>query len=109
LARPYVLAMVTLRTGGDLQPQVSVEEAERTELSESHRALAAQLSTRWVIGTPESTLAELEQLAQTYGVDEIMVHPVAGSLAQDPLRESPGREATIQLLSAQLATHSLTA
>ncbi len=109
LARPYVLAMVALRTGGDLRPQLSVEEAERTELSESHRALAAQLRSRWVIGTPESTLAELEQLAQAYAVDEIMVHPVAGSLGQDPRRESPAREATIEMLAAQLAGRSISA
>lgn len=109
LARPYVLAMVALRTGGDLQPQVNVEEAERTELSEAHRALAAQLRSRWVVGTPESALAELEQLALTYGVDEIMIHPVAGSYDQDPRRESPAREATLELLSAQLANRSLTA
>jgi luciferase family oxidoreductase group 1 len=99
LARPQLLAMVALRTGGELRAQVSVEEAERTVLAEAHVALAEQMRTRWVVGTPESALAELTALAARYGVDEVMVHPVAGSSESDPADRSPAREATLQLLA----------
>jgi luciferase family oxidoreductase group 1 len=81
LAWPQLLAMVALRTGGELRPQLTVEEAERTVLAESHRQLAEQMRDRWIIGTPDRALEELTALARTYGVDEVMVHPVAGASA----------------------------
>jgi len=99
LARPQLLAMVALRTGGELRAQLSVEEAERTVLAESHAALVEQMLDRWVIGTPESALAELTELAARYGVDEVMVHPIAGASESDPGDRSPAREATLRLLA----------
>ncbi len=102
LARPYVLAMVALRTGGELGPQLSVEEAAEVRLPEAHVALAASMSERWVIGTPETAGIQLEELAAHFGVDEVMVHPVAGALAQDPIDRNPGREATLELLAASV-------
>ncbi|HEY5821891.1 MAG TPA: LLM class flavin-dependent oxidoreductase [Propionibacteriaceae bacterium] len=101
LVRPYVLSMVALRTGGELAPQVSVEQAERTEIAAAHRAMAEQMRARWVVGTPESARAQLEELARTYEVDEIMIHPVAGSSEHDPADRSLAREATISLLARQ--------
>ena len=43
--------------------------------------------------------AELEQLAATYAVDEIMIHPIAGAYADDPIDRNPARESTLQLLA----------
>jgi luciferase family oxidoreductase group 1 len=103
LARPQLLAMVALRTGGELRAQMSVEEAERTVLAESHVALAEQMRSRWVIGTPETALAQLTELAARYDVDEVMVHPVAGSAESDPLDRAPTREQTLRLLAGALA------
>lgn len=102
LARPQLLAMVALRTGGELRAQLSVEEAEATVLPDAHRPLAAQLRSRWVVGTPAAALAELNDLAAAYGVDEVMVHPVAGASASDPTDRSPGREQTLRLLAGAL-------
>ena len=102
LARPYVLAMVALRTGGELGPQLSVEDAAEVRLSEAHAALGAQMSERWVVGTPETAARQLEQLAEHFGVDEVMVHPVAGALLSDPIDRNPAREATLELLAAQV-------
>ena len=99
LARPQLLAMVALRTGGELRPQLSVEEAARTPLPPQHEPLAAQMRGRWVIGTPAAALAQLEELAATFGVDEVMVNPVAGSSESDPAGRSPAREATLRLLA----------
>ena len=103
LARPQLLAMVALRTGGELKAQLSVEEAERTVLAESHAALAEQMLTRWVVGTPDAALAQLAELAARFGVDEVMVHPVAGSSESDPADRAPAREATLELLSRAAA------
>ncbi len=104
LARPQLLAMVALRTGGELKAQLSVEEAEATVLAESHAALAEQMLTRWVVGTPDAALAQLSDLAARFGVEEVMVHPVAGASVSDPVDRAPAREATLELLS-QAAAH----
>ncbi|MGI3783982.1 MAG: hypothetical protein ACRYG2_24730, partial [Janthinobacterium lividum] len=102
LARPYVLAMVALRTGGELGPQLSVEEAAEVRLPEAHAAIAAQMTERWVVGTPETAGVQLGELAAHFGVDEVMVHPVAGALASDPIDRNPGREATLELLATSV-------
>ena len=57
------------------------------------------MRSRWVVGTADSVRAELEQLAATYAVDEIMIHPIAGAYADDPLDRNPARETTLQLLA----------
>lgn len=102
LVRPQLLAMVALRTGGSLQAQLTVEEAERTVLAESHRALAEDMRRRWVVGTPQSAMAEITELADHFGVDEVMVNPVAGSSESDPADRSPARETTLRLLAGAL-------
>jgi len=105
LAKPYVLSMVALRTGGELRPQISVEDAADVRLPESHAALAAQMSERWVVGTPETAARQLEELADHFGVDEVMVHPVAGASNADPVDRNPAREESLDLLaSAVFAT-----
>jgi luciferase family oxidoreductase group 1 len=106
LVRPQLLAMVALRTGGELRPQLSVEEAEATPLAEYHQELAAQMRARWVVGTPDAAAAEIEELARSYGVDEVMVHPVAGSSLADPASRVPARETTVELLAGALARRS---
>jgi luciferase family oxidoreductase group 1 len=99
LARPHELAMVALRTRGELRPQLTVEEAAEAVLPAEHEALAGAMGERWVIGSPETARRRLEELVAAYDVDEVMVHPVAGTRAGTDPRRSPGREATLELLS----------
>ena len=98
LALPQLLAMVALRTGGELRPQLSVEEAEKVDLPPAHRDLVEQMARRWVIDAPEAARARIEELAATYDVDEVMVHPVAGAWAGTEPAASPAREQTLRLL-----------
>ena len=102
LALPNLRAMVALRTGQPLRAQQLVEEAEEQEADPAHLDLARQMLGRWVVGTPESAAAQLRELATTFGVDEVMVHPVAGALRGSPADRSPAREQTLRLLSAAL-------
>src|SRR4051794_6763584 len=99
LALPQLLAMVALRTGGELQPQRLVEEAEKVELPPAHLELMQTMADRWVIGAPERARARIEELATTYGVDEVMVHPVAGAFTGTDPGAAPGREQTLRLLA----------
>ncbi len=99
LARPHLLAMVSLRTGGPLGPQLSVEEAEAVGLPPEHDGLLQAMRRRWVVGDAGSARQQVSELARTYGVDEVMVHPVAGAYEGDPGDRNPHREGTLSLLA----------
>jgi luciferase family oxidoreductase group 1 len=99
LARPQLLAMVALRTGGELRPQLSVEAAAAVQLPAEHQRLYDAMRGRWVIGTPEDALHRLAELASTYSVDEVMVHPVAGSGVDAAPDRVVAREETLQMLA----------
>jgi luciferase family oxidoreductase group 1 len=103
LARPQLLAMVALRTGGELRPQLTVESAAAVRLPAEHERLYDAMRSRWVIGTPEDAWRRLGELASTYSVDEVMVHPVAGSPADAALDRAEHRERTLELLAARAA------
>jgi len=103
LVRPQLLAMVALRTGGELKPMLSVESADEVVLPATHRALAEEMRSRWVVGTPDVAAAQLAELASTFAVDEVMVNPVAGSSDLDPADRALARERTVELLCAALA------
>ena len=62
-------------------------------------ATAESMLERWVVGTPEEAAKQVRELATTYDVDEVMVHPVAGALAGTDPRTAPAREATRRLLA----------
>jgi luciferase family oxidoreductase group 1 len=98
LALPQLISMLRLRTGMPLTAQQSVEEAEKTEIAEAHRSLVDAMRAKWVIGDAATARARLEELAATYGVDEVMVNPVAGAHAGVDPRTAPGREETLRLL-----------
>ncbi len=98
LALPQLQAMLALRTGGQLQPQRLVEEAEKVELPPAHLDLVDAMAQRWVIGSAATARARIEELATTYGVDEVMVHPVAGAFTGTDPDRSPAREETLRLL-----------
>jgi luciferase family oxidoreductase group 1 len=98
LARPQQLAMVALRTGGELGPQKTVEEAADVELSPAHESLAAGMLSRWVVDEPTAAARRIRELAAQFAVDEVMIHPVAGAGRDDPADRTPARERTVGLL-----------
>jgi luciferase family oxidoreductase group 1 len=102
LALPQLLAMVALRTGGALRPQLLVDDAEAVELPEGHVGLLAAMRRRWVIGTPDTAAERVRELAATYDVDEVMVHPVAGAVAGTAADAAPARQRTLELLAGAL-------
>ncbi|WP_395691096.1 LLM class flavin-dependent oxidoreductase [Nocardioides sp.] len=99
LALPQLQAMLALRTGQELRPQRLVEESEKVELPPAHLDLVEQMAARWVIGAPDRARARIEELAATYQVDEVMVHPVAGAWTGTEPGSSPAREETLRLLA----------
>ncbi|MBR7744652.1 LLM class flavin-dependent oxidoreductase [Phycicoccus sp. BSK3Z-2] len=103
LAEPNLRQMVTLRTGQPLTPLPLVEEAEAAPLAPAHADLADQMLERWVVGTPDEAARRVRDLAATFAVDEVMVHPVAGALAGTAPDSAPARERTLALLADALS------
>ena len=102
LVLPNLLAMVALRTGGVLTSQLLVEDAEGRGLPDEHLELALSMLDRWIVGSPDDAATQVLELATTYDVDEVMLHPVAGATIGTPADRSPAREATLRLLSDAL-------
>jgi len=102
LALPQLHAMVRLRTGQELLAQDLVEAAEGTQLDPQHSYLRDQLRSSWVIGDQATAATRIRELADRFGVDEVMVHPVAGAVAGTPTGSSPAREQTLRLLAEAL-------
>ena len=100
LALPNVQQMIALRTGSPLHPQRLVEEAEAVEIEPQHRSLGEAMMRRWVVGSAVSARGQLDELATSYGVDEVMVHPVAAAWSGTDATTSPNRETTLRLLAA---------
>jgi len=99
LALPNVQQMIALRTGAPLHAQRLVEEAEAVEMTPEQRAFGHAMSGRWIVGSAEQAHTRIEELATTYDVDEVMVHPVAAAAAGTDVATSPNRETTLRLLA----------
>ena len=76
--------------------------AESDPVPDAHLPLVMAMRQRWVIGTPTAAAEKIRALAAEFGVDEVMVHPVAGALTGTPTDASPAREETLRLLAKEL-------
>lgn len=104
LILPYLQLQARTATGQPPGPLQLVEEAEQAVLTpQQHRVAQGELE-RAVLGTPAEALAQLRGLADRFGVDELMLNPVASARrGTDPAR-TPGRESTLRLLADAAST-----
>ncbi|TIC81879.1 LLM class flavin-dependent oxidoreductase [Nocardioides sp. GY 10127] len=100
LARPQLLTMLALRTGQPMVPLRSVEAAEKVDLAPAHAALVEDMAARWVIGAPEESREAVAALAARFGVDEVMVNPVAGAHEGAEPAVATARRDTLRHLAA---------
>ena len=97
LARPFQHMMARLRTGQPLGSLFTVEEA--AEIAPPMTADGFEMFTKpWFLGTIDQVATDIRALADQHGVDEVMVQPIAGAYADDPLDRSPARERTVNQL-----------
>ncbi|MEL4320244.1 LLM class flavin-dependent oxidoreductase [Leifsonia sp. YIM 134122] len=101
-ALPQMRAMARLRTGRPLSVLETVEDSENSGRDTATDELVAAMEKRWVIGAPDAAGQAIRQLASRYGVDEVMVSPISGAFASDPLDATPGRAQTLELLAGEL-------
>jgi luciferase family oxidoreductase group 1 len=101
-ALPSLQNFSRLRTGKPLRPIDTVEAAAAAEVDGASRLVIDQMLEKWIVDAPEPAARRLTALAETFGVDEIMVSPSAGNRAGEPRDSSPGRERTLELLAQTL-------
>lgn len=104
LILPYLRLQARTATGQPPGPLELVEDAEHAVLTpQQHRVAQGELE-RAVVGTPAEALTQLRELADRFGVDELMLNPVASARrGTDPAR-APGRESTLRLLAEAAST-----
>ncbi|WGW12532.1 LLM class flavin-dependent oxidoreductase [Saxibacter everestensis] len=102
LALPQLQAMARLRSGEPLQPLALVQDAADTSLPAQQLALIEGMRQHWIIGTPSNAAGQLRQLAKTFGVDEVMVNPVASAHRGEPADSAEARVQTLRLLGKEL-------
>lgn len=98
-ALPNLQQMARLRTNRPLGPLATVEEAADAETDALTEEFIANAVSGYILGSPATAAAQARALTERYGVDELMVSPVAGSSSADPLDASPARIETIELLA----------
>lgn len=97
LIRPYLNLQARTATGQPPAPLELVEDAQTAILTEQQQLVAQRELARAVLGTPEEVLTQLQELAEKFGIDEVMLNPVASAPRGADPTTSPGRESTLQL------------
>jgi luciferase family oxidoreductase group 1 len=102
LMLPNLHMMAWLRTGQPLRPLDLVEDAQARQLTGQQEAVVASGLAKAIVGAPAEAAAQVRALADRYGVDEVMVNPVASAYRGVDPRTAPGREQTLELLAKEL-------
>ncbi len=99
---PNLQLMATLRTGRPLHPLDLVQDAAARTSSAQEQALIAAGRANAVVGEPGVAAEQIHTLAERFGVDEVMVHPVGSALRGTDPATAPARETTLELLAEEL-------
>jgi luciferase family oxidoreductase group 1 len=102
LILPNLQMMARLRTGQPLGALDLVEDAEQQELSPQALRVAEGALRRAVVGTPTEAADQVRALADEFGVDEVMVNPVASAHRGTDPATAPARDVTLELLAKEL-------
>jgi luciferase family oxidoreductase group 1 len=102
LMLPNLHMLARMRTGQPLGPVQLVEDAQTDELTPEQERIVASGLKRAVVGTPVEAADQLRALADRFGVDEVMVNPVASAHRGTDPATAPGREKTLELLAKEL-------
>lgn len=98
---PQARMMARLRGG---RPLVALETVEQARAAEADDHLAAPLMDalrrRWFVGEGADVRARIDAFATTHGVDEVMLSPVGGATADEPMSAAGSRARTLELLAA---------
>ncbi|GGD12940.1 LLM class flavin-dependent oxidoreductase [Nocardioides daphniae] len=99
LATPHMQSMIALRTGGPFNAQRTVEEAVEIGFPMEQLDMVHAMRRSWIIDEPTSARERIAEFAYLHQVDEVMVQPIGGARAGDPIDRTPSRETTLRLLA----------
>ncbi len=102
LILPNLQMMGRLRTGQPMVPLDLVEDAEQQRVSPQAQAIIDAGLRQAVVGSPAEAADQVRALAERFGVDEVMIHPVASAFRGTDPATAPGRERTLELLAKEL-------
>ncbi len=100
-SEPFMPQMARPRTGGQMGPPRLAGDDVRSIMTDQERMVAEELSKNWIIGDPQQAKGQLEELADRFGVDEVMIQPVAGAMEGEEPRHDAARIQTIDLLAEE--------
>ncbi len=102
LMLPNLQMMARLRTGQPLGALDLVEDAEQIDLGPQAQRIVEAGLQRAVVGSPTEAAEQVRALADEFGVDEVMVNPVASAHRGTDPATAPGRVTTLELLAKEL-------
>lgn len=102
LMLPNLQMMARLRTGQPLGALDLVEDAEQIDLGPQAQRIAEASLQRAVVGSPTEAAQQVRAVADEFGVDEVMVNPVASAHRGTDPATAPGRVTTLELLAKEL-------
>jgi alkanesulfonate monooxygenase SsuD/methylene tetrahydromethanopterin reductase-like flavin-dependent oxidoreductase (luciferase family) len=102
LTLPNLQMMARLRMGQPLGALDLVEDAAVVELGPQAELIMESALRRAVVGTPMTAAEQLRALADEFGVDEVMVNPVASAHRGTDPATAPARVRTLELLAKEL-------
>lgn len=102
LLLPNLQMMARLRTGQPLGALDLIEDAEARRLSPRELQVVDAGRRQAVVGSPSEAADQLHALADRFGVDEVMIHPVAAAYRGTDPATAPARDSTLELLAKEL-------
>lgn len=104
-ALPQLRMMARLRGGRPLGPLESVEAAlaGADEFDAAARDGMRTMRETWFVGTAPDVAKGLSDFAARWGVDEVMISPVAAAYDSEPFDAAPGRMRTVELVAEACA------
>jgi luciferase family oxidoreductase group 1 len=102
LLLPNLQMMGRLRTGQPLGALDLVEDAAEVTMTPQAERVAEGALRRAVVGTPTEAAEQVRALADEFGVDEVMVNPVASAYRGTDPASAPARDKTLELLAKEL-------
>lgn len=99
LILPQLYGLARSATGQPTEPLQLVDAAPLPDLTPEQRAVVERGLENAVLGTPGQAAQQLRELADRFGVDELMLNPVASARRCADPATAPGREATLALLA----------
>lgn len=102
LALPQLQQMARLRSGQPLGPLATVEDAAAVQLTPALQQIVDAMLERWVIDAPDAAARRIRALADSFGVDEVMVVPGMSEHESVDPATAPGRVHGLELLASHL-------